>query len=259
MPRRAKSPPKKDPIKQRPLSQPGDSAYDRLQSVLVEKVLLWVFSVAVFGVAALVQWSTWWTQTLAPPYAMTVIAVGVGVVAAFRIRTALREVRNLRLGIRGEMSVGQQLEGLRASGYKVYHDIQEDGYNIDHVVVGPGGVFVIETKTASKPPGQVAIDYDGERLLIAGKAPDRDPLKQARACRDRVAEIVVPVFGRRPKIRPVVLYPGWWVNKQPKDAEVWVLNTDAFEKWVANEPMVLRPQEIEVLGMALEAHIRTRP
>ena len=28
----------------------------------------------------------------------------------------------------------------------VYHDIQADQFNIDHVVVGPSGVFAVETK-----------------------------------------------------------------------------------------------------------------
>jgi len=155
------------------------------------------------------------------------------------------------------MVVGQSLEELRSKGYRVYHDIQEKGYNIDHVVIGPGGVFVIETKTISKRvSGNPRVSYDGKRVLVDGHAPDRDPVTQAKAAADRVVEILVRATGNRPKVRPVVLYPGWWVDKQPKGVKVWVLNQKAFPKFIDNEPLVLKPEEITLLSAALETHVR---
>ncbi|HXV33678.1 MAG TPA: nuclease-related domain-containing protein [Gaiellaceae bacterium] len=50
-------------------------------------------------------------------------------------------------GALSEAAVGTMLEALRGEGYVVVHDREQLGEgNIDHVVAGPTGVFLIETK-----------------------------------------------------------------------------------------------------------------
>lgn len=62
------------------------------------------------------------------------------------------------------------------------HDEIGQGFNLDHVLIGSAGVFTIETKTLSKPVrGQARIKFDGERFLVNGFEPDRDPVIQAKA------------------------------------------------------------------------------
>jgi Nuclease-related domain len=43
------------------------------------------------------------------------------------------------------------LDALRAEGWRVVHDLDTGRGSIDHVVIGPGGVFVIESKTWRPP------------------------------------------------------------------------------------------------------------
>ncbi|HET9154336.1 MAG TPA: nuclease-related domain-containing protein [Solirubrobacterales bacterium] len=50
-------------------------------------------------------------------------------------------------GAEGEEVVGGILEGLREGGWCVIHDVAFGRGNIDHIVVGPGGIFTIETKS----------------------------------------------------------------------------------------------------------------
>jgi hypothetical protein len=50
-------------------------------------------------------------------------------------------------GARGEESVGAILDELRSGGWYVIHDLALGRGNIDHVLVGPGGVFAVETKS----------------------------------------------------------------------------------------------------------------
>lgn len=95
-----------------------------------------------------------------------VLATGVGgclggllwVILAWRkCGTLATEIRNVRLGLRGEQAVAEFLSAssVIAAGYRAFHDVPGDGpWNVDHVVVGPGGVVVIETKTRSKRPGR---------------------------------------------------------------------------------------------------------
>lgn len=57
-----------------------------------------------------------------------------------------RNVR-LRSGTRAEVAVGETLEQLRRYGWIVMHDVERPGEaNLDHIVSGPNGVYLIETK-----------------------------------------------------------------------------------------------------------------
>jgi hypothetical protein len=140
----------------------------------------------------------------------------------------------------------------------VYHDVPGEGFNVDHVLIGPGGVYLIETKTFSKRPGDARIEYDGERVLIDGAAPDRDPIKQVQALRDHVGVILVQAVGRRPKIRPVVLFPGWYIDKQPRGVDVWFLTPLALPSLLDKEPVTLKPEEVSLFATALETYVRAR-
>ncbi len=56
-------------------------------------------------------------------------------------------------GRNGEAVVGEALEGLRWEQYIVLHDVPFAGEgNIDHLVSGPNGVFLVETKFGSYLP-----------------------------------------------------------------------------------------------------------
>ncbi len=57
-----------------------------------------------------------------------------------------RHVR-LRSGTWAEVAVGETLEQLRRDGWIVMHDIERPGEaNLDHIVSGPNGAYLIETK-----------------------------------------------------------------------------------------------------------------
>ena len=79
-----------------------------------------------------------------------------------KMRKLRRQLRNYRLGFDGERYVAAELAPLIAKGFRVFHDFQVDfhpggeatRYNIDHIAVGPTGVFVIETKARRKPTDQ---------------------------------------------------------------------------------------------------------
>src|SRR5690606_17037137 len=78
-------------------------------------------------------------------------AAAVCTVMAWRVG---QKIRTTRLGLLGEQSVAEQLQSLWTDGYRIFHDVPGDGeWNVDHVVVGPAGVFAIETKARTKRPG----------------------------------------------------------------------------------------------------------
>lgn len=73
-----------------------------------------------------------------------------------------RDYDNWAQGAEGEEAVGEILEGLRERGWYVIHDVSFGRGNIDHIVVGPGGIFTIETKSRA---GKVWPDHLEQKML----------------------------------------------------------------------------------------------
>lgn len=65
------------------------------------------------------------------------------------------------IGAEGERLTGRVLDKL--DGYVVLHDRRISGSraNIDHVAIGPGGVFVIETKRYTRSPSRATTSSSG--------------------------------------------------------------------------------------------------
>lgn len=58
--------------------------------------------------------------------------------------------------------MGEILEGLAADGWRVIHDVSFGRGNIDHVVVGPGGLFTVETKSSR---GRIPVDRIDPKMV----------------------------------------------------------------------------------------------
>ncbi|HWQ91026.1 MAG TPA: nuclease-related domain-containing protein [Clostridia bacterium] len=98
---------------------------------------------------------------------------------------------SMKRGAQGEGCVAAELERLPAA-FRVFHDVPTPSGNLDHVVVGPTGVFVLDAKNWR---GIVSPDGKGE-LLLNGKALDKAYVRQ----------FVGRVMGVREQVK--VLAPG---------------------------------------------------
>jgi hypothetical protein len=247
----------RDPIKQAPLHDPAESLKSHLDDLLWDGFAPWMFTSMFAVILAALEWYQWAFSLPPSPKLMTVFAVGCLAYAAWRFTQLRPELHRLRLGIRGERAVGQFLQQeIVPLGYRIFHDVREDGFNIDHVAIGPGGVFAIETKTHSKPAGDARVVFDGTRVTIGGRQPDRDPIAQSLASAAAVRRILKQFSGVDEKPRPVVLYPGWWVDEAR--AEVWVLNETRFAGYLRHETPRLNERQIAVLSEALARYVRER-
>jgi hypothetical protein len=95
------------------------------------------------------------------PY--TLIAVGLAALAAIGLASKLIEpdAERWERGAKGERKVGAALEDL-GGDWHVLHDISLGRGNIDHILVGPGGVFTVETKSH---PGRISVDRIDDHML----------------------------------------------------------------------------------------------
>lgn len=146
---------------------------------------------------------------------VVVFAICVGIAAVMIYKTISR-IRNLRRGEQGELMVAQAIErDLLPNGYVVFHDIQlKDGkrkFNIDHLLVGPQGVFVIETKNYAKPKrGEVKVSYDGWRVCWNGKLHRDDEARQAVATALAAKDYIYNETGLKVFVKPVLCAVGWY-------------------------------------------------
>ena len=184
------------------------------------------------------------------------VAVVVGGIQLARIR---RRVKTLKLGRDGERAVGQFLERLRVGGARIYHDIPGDGFNLDHVVIAPQGLFVIETKTWAKRSPNDKVVFDGTRILVGGRIPSRDPVRQIHSAVDWLRRTLEESTGKRLPIRGVVVFPGWFVNPMTPEAkkEIWVLEPKALPSFIEQEPVRLSDADMALAAFHLGRYVRT--
>jgi hypothetical protein len=124
-------------------------------------------------------------------------------------------------------------------------------------LIGEKGVFSIETKTISKPVrDQAEVSYDGKNVTINGLTPDRNPVVQAKAQSKWLQDLIKESTGRTVTVRPVLLYPGWFVSKQPKGAQVWVLNPKNLPAFLEHENGVLSQEDVSLVAYHLSRYIR---
>jgi hypothetical protein len=153
---------KRSPLRQKPLRNPGESLQVERQNLLVEEFLPCVALATVVALFAAYEWIRWSFALPPQPLLVTTLALLLTGYAAYQFVTLRKRLKALKLGLEGEKAVGQYLEDLRSQGCRVFHDIVGNGFNIDHVVVSPHGIFVIETKTYSKPRRREArVEFDG--------------------------------------------------------------------------------------------------
>lgn len=86
-----------------------------------------------------------------------------------------------------------------------------------------------------------------------GMAPDRDPIKQVSAAANWLSTQIAESTGKRFRARPVVVYPGWFVETPPvaRGAPVRVLEPKAPAKWIENESANIGNSDVSLISYHL--------
>ena len=107
-----------------------------------------------------------------PIWGLIVFLVSV-IYCYWRLFKGLQYVERYYKGAQGEILVSTLLSQLPAA-YHVFNDFKALGEHIDHVVVGPSGVFSVETKYWQSP-----VTIEEGHILVGGRLPSRMPVPQA--------------------------------------------------------------------------------
>ncbi len=170
---------------------------------------LWVVS----GVVAFALWLAWngVVQIVWPVQAAWLSGFGFGALAT--MISAARQmppgsIENWQDGAYGEESTAKQLASLPRDRWTVLHDLADGTYNIDHVVIGPPGVFCVNSKMS----GYRLVDRDGVLRGVHRDDPNlsmsiEQHLRGAKREAARLSALVSNRTGRRVWVKPVVV---WW-------------------------------------------------
>ncbi len=249
----------RSPLKDKPLRMPGQSLEEERAKLFEDKVMPAFLTAAVATIIAVAEWIRYFTKSPPNPLLYSFLAVIAVGFLIWRVIRLLPRSRAIKQGIEGEKVVGQFLERLRGQGYVVFHDLIGSGFNVDHVLIGPAGIYTVETKTWSKPVrGEAKIKFDGEQITVSGHEPERDPIIQARAQVAWLRGLLAESTGKQFDVFPVVVFPGWYIDRT-KDGphDIWVLEPKALPGFLDKIPQRLAPDEIKLASFHLSRFIRS--
>jgi len=215
----------KTPLTQRLLRPPGESLrklIDELGDKLWDKIIY-----ALSG-CAFVAFGTW---VAFDQFILGAVFVVLGLTLFSLLSISLwklsSRLRDCRLGFLGERAVGEELNQLLAHGWRVYHDVEfnenpgQKPFNIDHIVVGTGGIFAIETKTRRKRIKHNADDANNEVIFNGStlKYPwgeETFGIGQARQRANYLETWLKSKLGQELRVQPVLALPGWLVKRRAR-------------------------------------------
>lgn len=161
-----------------------------------------------------------------------------------RIVGAKTDERAHRIGADGEVEVARRLEKLGPE-WKVLHAIPvgDRGSDIDHVVIGPGGVFTVNAKNHPQASVWVADD------TVKVNGYNQPYVRNSRHEAHRAAKLLTAAAGFDVEVRGIVAVigaqRGFTVKEQPRDGTVSVIARRQLDAQLRAMPVVLGMPSIE--------------
>lgn len=260
------------PVEFKLLCGPGESLRKRM-AAFDENVGLHLMGWAFFPlITVLLAGAMWfaihkpltWSEFYLLTGISTVIFGASVIISGHGVMKLLDRYRCDRLGYLGERFVGEKLTALERKGYFVFHDVPAEAgqrkFNLDHVVVGPSGLWLIETKTRRKGRAREGfkdheVFFDGTQLIWPW-GEDRHGLEQAESEARWLSEWINKRTGFDVTAKAILTLPGWMV-KERKVAPIRVLNPINIPSAILGRgQQVLGSEQIDIIARQLEDRCR---
>lgn len=255
---------RRSPLSQMLLRGPGESLRNELDAagddLLVNMVMLPVLPLLIYSLHVSQSYFLGEKESVLRTSLTIFACVGTISYFLFLIVKQLKRSGKLRLGYEGEVAVAQELNQLMRDGAYVFHDIPADGFNIDHVIVWPKGVYAVETKGRMKPrrnrgKEDAKVVFDGQRLQFPGWseiAPFDQTVRQAKW----LAQWISSAVGERVEVKPVLALPGWYVERNAKSEVVIISGRNAADTFNKLFHTALGDEMIKRIAHQLEQRCR---
>lgn len=252
-PEKTKSPIKNEKI----LRRAGQSLDEEIAKVVDDNVVPYALASAFALMIALMEWIHWATGSPPNPFLYTSIAIIIIGYSAYKLHKVRKVLKNLRQGRDGERSVAQYIDLVRSTGMRIFHDIPGEDFNIDHLIVSKKGLYVIETKTYSKPSkGTAKIFFDGEKLVFNNDGFSTREVIQVTAAAKWIENLIEELTAKRYSAKPVLVFPGWYVEMAKNNkSDVWTLNPKALKQFIDNRQEVFSNEDVKLISANLSRYI----
>jgi hypothetical protein len=218
---------KRLPFTQKILRPPGESLRIRLVELdeklndrLIQLFLAAYSPLIMAGLVALQGVRT----TAGVWIAIAIIAAVASVWSAYRLWKVINLRRRIRLGFEGERHVGEALNQLMLVGYRVFHDFlitdkPRSIRNIDHIVIGPNGVFAVETKTPRKLKSENGATVTVlENALQYPWGIDQRDLEQVQEEARWLTGWLSKMSPEPVNVGTILVLPGWFIDRRARSA-----------------------------------------
>lgn len=263
------------PFTEKLLRPPGESLRLKIEEIrmsMMDTGMVLAIGLVIPAFAAMPTWNNSWIVRIMNWMVFAGAGYGMAIGQWRKLKRLRNDLRSYQLGFDGERYVAAELDPLIARGYRVFHDFvvnwkpggDASDFNIDHVAVGPDGVFVFETKARRKPldsanggKKQYKVRFDGKTLHFpeyATAEPIEQAKRNAKTLQDWLSQTTIPGL----VVRPVVVIPGWWIETEDDRARSGVQRAKGLADRV---PALARGRrlsndEIKQIAGRMEAHCR---
>ena len=166
--------------------------------------------------------------------------------AAARAAELKQESEQWAAGSVGEQQVGRELERLPSRAWWIFHDIPRgpNGSNVDHLVIGVGGVFTVNAKNVS---GNVWV---AERtLMVNGVSENYYPVSVSEA--NDVSRRISSANSFAVVARPLLVFVDPpTIKAMPLD--VTVLHLGNVVDWISHQPPIYTPEQAYAIVTAAD-------
>lgn len=253
----------KFPLTKRYLRPPGESLRLDIEALdgRILDTILWLLATA-----ALVAIGVYALLTDSRPIGAIIIALALAamVYLALRLEKQADLRRDYHLGFLGERAVGEELNQLMAHGWSVFHDVPfadnpgAKPFNVDHVVVGSGGLFAIETKTRRKrkESGGHEVASNGQTLTFPWGSEDFG-VKQAQERAHHLSQWLAKKLQADMRANAILVLPGWYVQRTGR-GDVTVINEGEIPNVFRDEHKTarLKPEIVSSIRALLDERCR---
>ena len=200
----------------------------------------WISCAAILILAGLLVCARWWSRKF-----------------ELIVEENFRESRLWQRGYEGERVVGELLESSLPDTFHVFNDVHFPGRtaNIDHIVIGPSGIFVLDTKNWR---GTVSLSDDGKTLFINGEPDKNNTVNVALSAALDVRDKLRTLTNKDYFVKSILVFPRAKVS--PRFNTTVELQQDDYlidKRLTYNEKRTMLPEgDVKIAVQALKALFR---
>jgi hypothetical protein len=147
------------------------------------------------------------------------------------------------------------LERLYKKGFYVFRDWDSGRSNVDHFVIGPQGIFVVETKASTSE-----ISGESGKLLRNGKPiPGKDVTRQAMAEAMIVRNLLRSSSGTEAFVHPVLCFSSATLSSYGPINNVEITNLGSLNRFIMTQRERYSPEEIKAIARLPEKRLEISP